>query len=324
MDSAPQAILHWDRGVLGVECERGAVVQAGVEAYLGRSVFAADGSLLVRIKLARHEQHGSSHVVASVTHEDAMGTALGERTVSGDASCASLDEPLTLVVALLVDAPARPSVEAPDEVTAPPGPVSAPAAPPEPPSDETDEIATTPSLDRATQPGHAAVLASGVLSMGLLPATAAGASALLTLKPRGFWGLGVKTDALFPQRKSLGAGSLETSLFMVSGSLCPLQGVDGAAWWSACGNVGAARLRIESRGLSGSIVRREWFAVSSLSARAAWIAGRRLLLGGGIEAIFPVSTDRYVYRDPEGNKLLAFEPGRVALAANLGAGLLLD
>lgn len=319
MEVPPQAILHWDRGALEAECDRATVVRGGVEAYLGRAVFSADGSIIVRVKLQRE----AGLVVASVTREGEGGTAAGERTVTGDAGCASLDEPLTLVVALLVDAPAPPSAAVEPEPQPTPNPAPSPPAPPA--VDEPDEIPTAPSLERASvSPGHAAFLAIGSLAMGGLPSAAVGGGLVVTLKPKGFWGLGVQAEALAPQRKALGAGSLEASLLVVGAGLCPLQGVDGSAWWSACANFNLARLRIESHDLLGGTTRSEWIALPGPSARAAWVVGHGVMIGGGLSAAFPVSPDRYVYRDPEGEQKVAFEPSRLTITANLGVGVLLD
>ena len=67
---ATLAVLQWDRGALEVECERGAVVRDGVEAYLGRAVFADSGAAVVRVTLSRIEEQGKLHVVARVSGID--------------------------------------------------------------------------------------------------------------------------------------------------------------------------------------------------------------------------------------------------------------
>lgn len=322
----PQAVLEWDRGALEVECERAAGVQAGVETYLGRSVFSSEGELVVRVALARLEDAGGSRVVANVTQRDASGKVWGERTVTGDSSCASLDEPLTLVVALLVDAP-LPVPEAPPPEALAPEPVRRTAPEPEhaPASDETSEIQTAPSLARlesAPRPAHAAFLVLGAASMGVLPGAGGGARALVSVKPRGFVGLGGDVIALVPQRKALGGGSLDLSFIALSGSVCPLQGVDGSIWYSACASLGAARLHAESHDLLEARSRAQWLALPGIGVRAAWIAGAGLMLAGGIDAAFPLSADRYVYRDAQGRKLPAHELGSLAITASLGVGLL--
>src|SRR5690349_3777945 len=101
MDPLAQAVLIWDQGPSAPECERAAAVKAGVEAYLGRPVFGADPALVIRVRVARGASGRS--LEATVSQEDASGRAWGERSVSAK-DCESLDEPLTLVVALMVDA----------------------------------------------------------------------------------------------------------------------------------------------------------------------------------------------------------------------------
>jgi hypothetical protein len=127
-----------------------------------------------------------------------------------------------------------------------------------------------------------------------------------------------------PQRTPLGTGSLETSLFFVSGSICPLQGVENATWWSACGSFGTGRLRARSRDVLEAKTRSDWFALPGASVRGGWLAGHGLLVSAGLEALFPVSPDHYVYRSPEGEKQLALEPSPLMIAAELGVGLIFD
>lgn len=331
MDVAPQAVLHWDHGALEAECDRAAVVRAGVEAYLGRSVFAADGEALIRVTLSRVVERGSKHVVAKVEQEDADGQKWGERTVSGDESCASLDEQLTLVVALMVDHPSGGSEptgpEPPQEEPAPRSPLARqpPVEPVENDSEATGEILTAPSLERASvAPAHAAFLGVGLVSMGALPGTGVGAGLVARFKPKGFLGLGLEVGALAPQRKSIASGWLEVSQLTLSASLCPLQGFDGDVWWSACASFGAARLSVQSQDLLDSKALSEWIGLPSVDARAAWVVRRKWLLGAGLEAGFPLSPDRYVYRDSQGAKQTAFEGGALTLTANLGVGVLID
>jgi hypothetical protein len=318
----PQAVLEWDRGALEAECDRAATVQTGVETYLGRSVFSRDGTLVVRVALSRVEEASGRHVVANVTQRDASGKVWGERTVSGDDTCASLDEQLTLVVALLVDAPAPPEEQPPAEPAPEP---SAPPPPPPPAVSETGEIQTAPSLERlSSSPSHAAFLALGAVSMGSLPGAGIGGRLLASVKPRDFIGFGVDVLAFAPQRKALGAGAIDVSFVAVAGSVCPLQGVDGRAWYSACASFGAARVRVAAKDLLQARSQTQWLALPSLSARGAWLPGGCVLLGGGLDAAFPLSADRYVYRDPQGTRLSAFELGQLVITASLGVGLLVD
>lgn len=324
---APLAALQWDRGVLEAECERGATVKAGVEAYLGRTVFDADAPVVIRVKLARREENGRARVIAKVAQETNDGRTWGEREVEGDASCASLDEPLTLVVALLVDAPTSNSEPTPSEVIAPPPePTQSRSSNENETQDrEPTEIETAPSLERAqAAPGHVVFLASGLVSMGgVLPSTAAGAGVLASLKPQGFWAVGLEVGVSWPQDIALGSGSLQTSLFTLSGNICPLQGLADQTWWSACGSVGAGRLHAQSVQVVEPQSRSDWFLLPGAAVRGGWLVGGRFLISAGLQALFPVSPDHYVYRTAEGEKVLAFEPTPLMITAQLGVGLLL-
>lgn len=320
MDATP-AVLVWDRGGLEAECERAAVVRQGVETYLGRTVFADSGERIVRVRLSRVDEQGKRHVVARVSQEDENGNGFGERSVAGDESCASLDEQLTLVVALLVDTPT--TAEPTPQAAEPTPPVPEPA--PSDASDSSSEIVTAPSLQQPPpSPAHFALLAFGAGSAGATPELALGGGLLVSFKPRGFWGIGVEATALGRSSEPLAPGRLEVSLLQGAASLCPLQSSDENVWWSACVSMGAARLHARSRGLLDARSESQWFALPGLSVRAARIFGRRWLVGGGLVAAVPVSPDRYVYRDAEGNRQAAFQLSPLVLTMQVGLGWLVN
>jgi len=321
MDEAPAQLL-WDRGTLEVQCERAQQVREGVEAYLGRTVFAVDAELKVRVRLARPVANGGK-VVALVTQEDATGQSWGERVVTGDTSCESLDEPLTLVVALLVD---RPALDTP-EAAASTDPIPPPAPPPATTAVVEDQppaaISTTPSLDRAqAAPGHTALLVSTLGAMGATPAFGLGGGLALVWKPRGFVGLSLDAWAVLPRSVSLESGSLRVSLQSLDVGICPLQGTDGAAWWSLCGGAGVARVHVRSRELLESKATSQYLVMPGLRARAATVLAERWLVGGGVTAAFPLSPDRYTYRDAGGEEHAAFELSSSIVTASVFAGAL--
>ena len=208
MDPLAQAVLIWDQERLAPACEHSAAVKAGVEAYLGRAVFGADPSLVIRVRISRAPSGDAA--VATVSQEDESGRQWGERSVTA-ANCEDLDEPLTLVVALMVDASST-STSAPNPASQPP--VTEPEPPPAPPelpvttlSSSSEPIETAPSLQRQTaQPGHWAVFASALASMGLLPDAGFGVGLDARLKPARFWGV------------SLDAGSLSASNWATAAS----------------------------------------------------------------------------------------------------------
>jgi hypothetical protein len=321
MDAAPQAVLTWDRGQLQAECERAAVVRQGVEAYLGRSVFAATGDVVVRVRLARGDEAGA-RVVATVTKETRDGKVWGERSVSGDAGCESLDEPLTLVVALMVD-----TVEAPVTAETESEPAASPSPSPPPPAEPAHdgEIITAPSLEQESpSASHWAFFGFGTANMGAEPAVAWGGGLALSYKPRHFWGIGLEGEALAAQRSTLESGSLAISVTTLGANLCPLQDTDGHAWWSLCASGRVARVHAKSRRLAEAVESTQLVVMPGLVARAAYVLGKRLLVGGGLQASFPVSPDRYVYRDTQGGVHPAFELSPLVLSVNFGVGLLVN
>jgi len=322
MDPLAQAVLVWDQERLAKACDRSAAVKAGVEAYLGRNVFGPNPSLVIRVRIARAARGNAT--VATVTQEDESGRAWGERSVSGQ-DCESLDEPLTLVVALMVDSsstPARATPEAPDPAKPPRPP--APPAPPEVVEPSSEPIETAPSLQRRTsEPGHWAVFGSAVATMGLLPEAGFGAGLDIRYKPARFWGLSLDGELLAEQRVEVDEGHIAFRLAHAGLGLCPLQGHDSTTWWSACGTFSVAWLRARSTGLLGGRTKNELFSMPGLSVAGAWLPRGWLFFGAGLAGAFPVSTDRYLYRDAGGMPHLAFEPSSFVLTAKVGVGLMI-
>jgi hypothetical protein len=324
MDAAPQAVLTWDRGQLQAECDRAAIVRQGVDAYLGRSVFAPTGDIVVRVQLSRGDEPGA-RVVATVTKETRDGKVWGERSVSGEAQCESLDEPLTLVIALMVDAAEAPVTAKVEPEPAVPQPPQGARPSPVPEPAHEGEIITAPSLEQApATASHWAVLGFGIANMGAEPEVAGGGGLALSYKPKRFWGVGVEGEVLAARRSALESGSLAISVATVGVDLCPLQDTDDHAWWSLCASGRLARVHAKSRGLSEAVESTQLVIMPGLVARAAYIVGRRFLVGGGLQASFPVSPDRYVYRDSLGVAHPAFELSPLVLSVNFGVGLIIN
>ncbi|MEW5743459.1 MAG: hypothetical protein AB1938_31400 [Myxococcota bacterium] len=107
------------------ECRQAADVSRAVEDKLHRPVFGAEPAVLVDGVVERFEGDWR----ARISLVDAQGTVLGTREVtSRESACASLDDKVTLVVALLID----PSAALGPPPVLPPAP--APALPPPPPT----------------------------------------------------------------------------------------------------------------------------------------------------------------------------------------------
>ena len=103
-------------------CLSSADLARAVEAKLGRTVFSGDAAM--RVDSVVEEAAQAPRWRAKLVVVDRQGAVQGSREVTADgASCSALEEPLVLVVSLLVDSAAP--------LSAPPSPVeaAAPAAP---------------------------------------------------------------------------------------------------------------------------------------------------------------------------------------------------
>jgi hypothetical protein len=130
--------------------------------------------------------------------------------------------------------------------------------------------------------------------------------------------------ALAPERQALGAGSVKVSFLSLRGELCPVQALSDEAWYGVCAGLGVVRLHLKSRDLLDPTSHTELCWTPSLAVRAGFRVGARWLLGGGVDAAFPLGADRYVYRDVEGTPHDAFELSRLVVTASAGVGLLVD
>jgi hypothetical protein len=117
---------------------------------------------------------------------------------------------------------------------------------------------------------------------------------------------------------------MKVSFVSIRGELCPVQVLSDEAWYGACAGLGVARLHLQSHDLLESRSRTELCWMPSLALRGGFRVGTRWLLGGGVEAAFPLGADRYVYRDAEGTAHDAFELSRLVVTAGAGLGLLVD
>src|SRR5207249_5003 len=103
-----------------------------VEERLGRHVFvsAAEADVSVEGRIEKRAAHATSAWHAVITIRDSKGALLGTRELDRtDPSCASMNEPLALVIAVMIDPEAKLS-STPTPI--PPAPAPAPAPVPVP------------------------------------------------------------------------------------------------------------------------------------------------------------------------------------------------
>ena len=296
-------------------CDRSAELERNVAAYLGRDAFEANAPLLIRVGLRRAP--GDQAIVAEISKIGEDGKVVGVRTVSGGTTCETLDDPLTLVVALMLDAPLE---EQPPALA----PTPEPLAPPEP--TEPEPIAVDPNPeDTNHEPGFAMISAGVGSSIGLLPFPNVGPRLQVDLKPRHFLGISLAGLALLGSHTDLpNSGALDFRLIQAGAALCPLDTLSDRDWFAVCGGLDVALLEAEGSGLSPHRRRNDWALSPTLRMQAARQVVGPVSLGGMLGVSFPISRNRYLYRDVAGASHLAFEVASPALVLGVFAALRLQ
>lgn len=306
----PVAVLVWDGGQVSPTCDRSDELKRNVAAYLGREAFETDAALTIRIGLRRSAEDRG--IIADISKIGEDGKVAGVRSVSGGANCETLDDPLTLVVALMLDAP-------PEEAPRPSAAALEPPAPEEPIQPE--PIASDASAEETNlEPGFA-VLSAGVgSSIGLLPFPNLGPRLQLDLKPRNFWGISISGLALLGSHTDLpSSGALDFRSIQLGAALCPLDTLRDRNWFAVCGGLEISWIEAEGSALAPHRRKTDWTLSPSLRLQAARQLTGPFLLGGMLGVAFPISRNRYVYRDAAGSSHLAFEVASPALVLGVFA-----
>jgi hypothetical protein len=298
----PHATLVLEVGVLGERCVSKSELEQAVQAQLGRIAFVEAGALTALVVRVRLAESSPGHFRAVVTSEGVPATepsAASKRELEAAGDCRALDEPLALVVALLVDAE-------PEPPPLPPAPAPAPEPPPEPspPAEDTGPVSSAPSWESAPAgPWHLALGASGEVGFGLLPHIAGGGSLALVVTPPAWPGLRLRAAGFAPDRARAAPGAwLGVTLLFGGAGVCPELGVVGRLGFEACLGVEATLLRVVSHGLDAPR-RTLRFGGQATVALLAWFslgAGFRAVLEGGTTV--PFGTARFTV-DRDGQRV---------------------
>ena len=316
VDVPPSAALVWDSAEVRPACDRAEQLRESVAVYLGRDAFEDDAPVIIRVRLRRAA--GSSTLIADVSKTDADGQIAGVRSVSGGDTCETLDEALTLVVALLIDAGS--SEQTPQtQATAPPEPsppVAAPSTPAAVDNNDYGPISTAPEPERVEpEPGHLLLGAGVGTTFGLLAFPSFGLELQAALKPRGFWGIEVSVQAFGGASVDLsGGGALDFRLLAAGASLCPLDRLHEGTWLQGCGGVQLAWVWAESRDLTPPHHEIETVVIPTLHLQAARELFRGFYAGGGLSLLLPIAPNHYTFRDAQGATQEAFRMAMPSLA----------
>ncbi len=294
-----------------------------VEERLGRSVFvsAAEADLSVEGRIEKAKAGGWRAVL---TVRDATGKQLGTRELTRpDASCDAMNEPLTLVIALMIDPEAamRPKPE-----PTPPVPTTTaseeppPPPPPPPPTATTAEQPTRPPPSRYDQWNFEG-LGAVTFASGLTPSVAVGAGVEALLYPPripvGFRGF---TTLFYPSTADKDGAKASLDMLYLGGALCPtIRGQRINVMGCLGGHLGLIRPRAETsgRGIKENILP-IWNALAELRVSIPIV--RPIGFQAGVGAALPLFRSTIEYRTTTGAIEELHKVSIVVLTADAGLG----
>jgi hypothetical protein len=295
-----------------------------VNARLGRDIFVAVTQADVSVEGHIEARRGGGWR-AVIVLRDAHGATLGTRELERtDASCATLREPLALVIAVMLDPDA--SLRPPPADSAPPPPTAPSPTPPSPPPPIVIEKevpvlvpAPGPPVTVASPPAPTWRLDAGAsftAGFGLLPSPAIGGYAGGLIEPPGLFPLEAFGIAWLDAAVSQSGASGTFSLDMVGAGLCPLHVENGyfRAYGCADGEIGLLTGRV-----TGQPIDQELLVAGALEGRASVHVAGPFALRIGASLVFPVTRHDFAGGGTGGS---VFQIPVVASTVDVGTGVL--
>lgn len=307
----------------GESCIATQALARSVEERLGRRVFVSAAEADVSVE-GRIEKHGAGwHSV--ITIRDGKGTLLGTRELDRpDGACSAMNEPLALVIAVMIDPEAKLTTSSSPPPLPPPAAPAAPAPLPAPapavPAPAADAAPKPPTKEPWRFQGDAV----GTITSGVAPAVDAGGSIAGTLflpngVPIGLRGYG---SLFLPTKATQDNASASFDLFYLGSAICPTLRRP-AATLMLCfgGHLGVLRSHPETQG-RGIDDKTEivWNGVSEGRVTIPLFAP--LALTGGLSAVLPLlrPTFGYTRSDATGTRADLHKVSSFAVAADAGIG----
>jgi hypothetical protein len=298
-----RAMLHIARGQGTEHCINEPALKRAVEARLRREVFVADGAADVLVKLHLTSTDSGYRAHLELTTRD--GAALGLRDLETTSDqCVSLDAPLALVLALLLDIPR-------DDIA---GIAAAPQPEPTPLDVPEEELVAERQQTRlwlsALVTGAAFLLPGAALG----PAVRLGVDGALPVELEFELALYLGASA---ERNGAGA---EASLAVAGILVCPLALGSDRRRLTLCGGQHVGLLRAVGYGFDENYEQNETFY--SLLGRIAWHEriGQSVYLNLDLGAAAPLTSIELAYRGAEGVPERLYRTPAAAMLGNLGVG----
>jgi hypothetical protein len=316
--------LSWSRLEGAEGCIGTRQLAAAVEALLGREVFVS--AARAEVSIEGRVRAGEEGWQAALTVADAEGRILGERQLdSVEGSCRSLDEPIALAIALMID---------PDAAL---GPALAPPSAPEPalPRALSPQIVVEERLVYVPAAAPAAadhgaseedgwqlgVRAGPSATVGLLPEIGFGVTAAVLVEPPWLIALEASAAIYLPRSASLEGHSADFALGYVGLAPCPLHHRFADLALALCAEVQLGRLWADGVDARGPWQRHQLVANLAPRARADYRIVGPLQLGLGLGAAIPLVREPFrLHLDDESDGEL-FRLPPVAAQADLAVGL---
>lgn len=264
-------------------CLQAAELARGVEDRLGHAVFGPDPQLRIDGEVtaepagSRRPGEAAPRWRARLTLVDDRGSVLGSREVTGtEESCRSIDQPLTLVVAVMIDPLVLGHAPPPPQTSAPPLPPEPPPVTleprPLPPPPQFTPLLTQPAVDPEEARPSQTVLGLA-FALGLAPQWALGLDLAWQVRLAGPLRLDVRLPLYpyLPASSAADAARPAASGWLAGAGLGALVGwlftPDKLSRWSAVVSVGAEGTTFLTA-VRGAASRLDFFGKLDLLARA--------------------------------------------------------
>ena len=305
------ASLDLHRASSAETCLDARALANGVEARLRRSVFVPRerAELRVEVRLGRRLEGAW---LAQIELRSAEGKLVGTRELVTSAEhCSALDESLSLAIALMVDISADELPEPAKKPASGPSRAAPPRAPIELPRD----------THAPREPWRFSAVALGTLAVGVLPGVAPGVRLGFGAEPPAFWPIELFASWWPAQRASSEDAGARFTALTVGLYVCPVSVGTENTRAEFCLGQEVGQLGVRGFGFDRNDERTRLTYDLSLRVRTSQHLVGPLKLVAGVQALWPLSRDRFVADEADGGRREVFRRPFMAGAAELGVGL---
>ncbi len=317
--------LSWSRRGEAQSCIGTRELAQTVEQLVGRTVFVSAARAEVSIE-GVVERRGQNGWQADITVADERGRALGQRQLRSDEpSCRSLDEPLALAIALMIDPDAAhspaPHVPRPAEASAPEIIVEERLVFVAPKMAESNPEGGADSASGDDDPWVLGVRAGPAVGVGVLPRVAFGATAAVLVEPPWLIGIEASAAAYLPQTATLDAAHGDFSLAYAAVAACPWRPRWSQLSLWVCAEIQLGRLWADGSDDDGDWQQHQFLANVSPRARVSYRLLGPLELGVGVGAVIPLVRDSFRVRSGDSEERELFRLSPVAAQTDISLGV---